>query len=155
MARLVATTTTVLVALLATSPAYADDRSAHDLRATTDCDDTGARQPTARLAWHPAQAGGEQKIEVTTARDGFDVGKLDASQPLPADATTLAWTALRGRSSHYWRVVTRHGEDWVASDTARFTPPRCGERLVMPPILPPSGSARDGTESAVPPSQHW
>jgi hypothetical protein len=146
---------TMLVIVLVASAASGDERAAHGLRATTDCDDTGAHRPTARLAWDAAPSGEEQRIEVTTAEDGFAVGKMDTSDALAADTTALPWTDLRGRSSHYWRVVTRYGDQWVASETARFTPPRCGERLVLPPILPPSGSARDGADSAIPPSQRW
>ncbi len=126
------------------------------LRATTDCDADGSRQPTAHLTWTAAPTAGEQRVALTPAADGFETGRLETSDTLPAGTTTFDWRPLHARVTHYWRVLTRHGDAWVPSTTAKFPAPACAaERLVIPPVLPPGGAARDGTESPIPKGPTW
>jgi hypothetical protein len=132
-----------------------DARAATDLRATTACDEGGARGPSAHLVWATsATAGEQQRVAVAHRQDGFDRNDFELSDLLPPTATAVDWRSIRGRSSHYWRVLTRFGDEWVPSATARFSPPPCKQDVILP-YLPPTGATRDGTESPIPKQPEW
>ncbi len=132
-----------------------DPQAATGLRAVTDCDDAASGDSTARLAWSAAQSAGEQqRVAVTVVRDGFEREDTELSEPLAAEATKFMWKPKRLRTPHFWRVLTRHGETWVPSQTARFSPARCND-MHIPTLLPPSGGAAAGTEGPIPPAPRW
>jgi hypothetical protein len=101
-------------------------RAATGLESQTGCRDDDPRKGFADLRWVvAANPGSEQRVAVTIARDGFQTGNFQVSGPLGPNQTTLRWEQLQGQAIHYWRVLTRHGQEWVPSDTASFEGPPC------------------------------
>lgn len=98
------------------------DHAAAELHAEVEC--TAPNVAVAHLRWAPApEPGREQVVQVTV--HSFKPGDFDASDALDAGAAELAWTDLQGQAIHHWRVVTRHDDRWLASETATFQPPTC------------------------------
>jgi len=77
------------------------------------------------LKWTPAEhRGQEQRLQVTIYREGFESGNFQLSEALPPDRASYQWRP-EGQASHYWRVLTRHSDGWIPSETARFAGPPC------------------------------
>jgi hypothetical protein len=90
------------------------------------CTETGSNEGYADLEWLPAEPQGEEQvIAVTIYRTGFENNVYSLSNPLPPGQTSLRWTDLSGQAIHYWRVLTRTGNTWTASETAQFEGPTC------------------------------
>lgn len=92
--------------------------AASDLSATADCDPENLGVGVAKLAWQPAEAGGEQRIVMGALPNVFETFLFDVSPPLEPDRTEFDWRPLAGRATHYWRVLTRAPRGWVSSPTA-------------------------------------
>lgn len=107
-------------------PSSSGSGTASNLSSTVGCEETSSRQAYADLTWKPADPrGDEQRIAVTIYRTGFENNAYTLSDPLAADQSSLRWTDLSGQAIHYWRVLTRYGQEWVASETAQFEGPTC------------------------------
>jgi hypothetical protein len=99
---------------------------ATSLHSSVECSQTQLRQGIAHLSWVPAGASAaEQRVAVSIYRNGFETGNFDSSESLPPERAALDWRQLRGQAIHLWRVLTRYGETWVASETASFEGPLC------------------------------
>jgi len=129
--RILAIMASAFIALVSFSGAVAENEppvldpggaaAASMLGAKLGCTDE-SNDPVASLSWEAAQIkGSEQKVQVTIY--GWD--RADASPSLPADATSLEWTELRGQSIHEWRVLTLHSEGWVPSHKGSFEGTTC------------------------------
>lgn len=100
-------------------------RAASDLESRTGCSDDEVGRGFADLTWTPAtQRGQEQKLQVTIFREGFESGNFKVSEALTPDRASYRWTP-EGQAIHQWRVLTRHSDGWVPSETARFEGPSC------------------------------
>src|SRR5207248_586281 len=94
---------------LSVSNAPGGPGAATGLQAEAHCEAVGSRIAVADLSWTVAASRGqEQRVALTTFRDGFDTNNFDLSPPLPADATSFRWRGLNPGGVHYWRVLTRH-----------------------------------------------
>jgi hypothetical protein len=101
-------------------------RAATRLKGSAECSAVEPGVAFASLGWRPArQQGTKQRIAVTILPAGFETGEIRLSGPLPRHVSSLEWRAIEGQAVHYWRVVTRQPEGWVASATASFTGPMC------------------------------
>jgi hypothetical protein len=99
---------------------------ATSLRSSVECSQTQPRQGVAHLSWVPAGgSAAEQRVAVSIYRDGFETGKFDSSESLAPERAALDWRQLSGQAIHLWRVLTRYGDTWVASETASFEGPLC------------------------------
>ena len=111
--------------VIAGSPGKATE-AASDLTTVVRCDRSKAGRAVVDLKWQSAsQPGAEQRIAVTIYGDGFETGRFDLSQPLPAEQTFLEWDLLKGQAFHNWRVITWRDGTWVPSETGRFEGPTC------------------------------
>jgi len=77
-----------------------------------------------RLTWRPAAAGA-QLVAIATRPDGFETGRYTVSADLPAGQDQFSLSPVEPGGVYLWRVLTRSGAGWVASDTATFTGPTC------------------------------
>jgi hypothetical protein len=95
-------------------------RSATDLRAEPNC----SHGSVAELVWKPAaKPGQKQRVDVTT--HDFTGAEFESSEPIPPDRTSFTWNRVQGQATHFWRVLTLHGDEWVASATSTFTGATC------------------------------
>ncbi|MCA1691867.1 MAG: hypothetical protein LC733_06595 [Actinobacteria bacterium] len=62
---------------------------------------------------------------MSTRQDGLDSGSAASSEPLPADRSTYQLSDSQPGGVYYWRVLTRSGSGWAASETAQFEGPTC------------------------------
>jgi hypothetical protein len=76
------------------------------------------------LTWRPAAAG-EQLVAIATLPDGFETGRYTVSENLPADRQEYTISPVEPGGVYYWRVLTRSGDGWTASEIANFTGPTC------------------------------
>jgi hypothetical protein len=83
-----------------------------------ECGPGGAR---VTFRWTPAERVSEQWLDVSTRNDNF-AGSIRSAGPLSATTGSHQLDALRANTSHYWRVNSRTGEAWEASQTATFVP---------------------------------
>jgi hypothetical protein len=81
---------------------------------------TNSREPVATLRWRPADERGTEQRVIVTIFPEFDQGQFETSRPLASDRSSLTWRRVHGQAIHSWRVLTRHGDGWAASKTARF-----------------------------------
>lgn len=96
------------------------------LEAEPDCVDGEPGRGVVHLAWQPAaERGTEQRVIATIFRDGFERPAFEASAAIVPGRSTFDWYRLQGQAIHFWKVLTRHGDAWVASEVARFEGPTC------------------------------
>ena len=100
--------------------------AATDLEADAACTETAARTWSATLTWSVASPpGSEQRVAITTHKNGFERADAELIGPLPPDQNSLLLEQRQAQGNHYWRVLTLHDNGWVASDTALFVGPTC------------------------------
>jgi len=97
--------------------------AATSLNAASSCEGTPPA-PVVRFRWQPSGAG-EQRLDVTVLADGFETGDYETVARLAAGADGFDWGGAAGEAEHRWRVLTRSGDVWVASDTAVVAGPGC------------------------------
>jgi hypothetical protein len=76
------------------------------------------------LSWRPAAAG-EQLVAIATLPDGFGTGRYTVSANLPAKQRQYTISPVEPGGVYYWRVLTRSGQGWTASEVATFTGTTC------------------------------
>jgi hypothetical protein len=107
--------------------------SATSLRAKTGCRTQQPWKPFARLRWSvAAERGNEQRIAVTIFPEEFVGHEFKNVQSVSPSRASFVWTNLSGQGLHYWVVLTRHGDAWTPSATARFTGPLCIADVASP-----------------------
>jgi hypothetical protein len=100
--------------------------AATKLTATVGCDPATPGRPTGELTWAIAKPRGQaQRVEMTILPDGFEKGEFESSRELPPDQSSLSWQQFRGQATHYWRVSTKQGGEWVPSEVKKFQGPLC------------------------------
>ena len=105
--------------------AVKEDRAASSLDSRVYCSEDEPGKGSADLTWVPAtKRGQEQKLQVTIYRNGFDSGDFKLSESLPPGKSSYTWSP-QGQAVHQWRVLTRHPDGWIPSETARFEGPSC------------------------------
>lgn len=102
-------------------------RQAIDLRAEPRCDPQARSVGLADLFWSPVSGGAEQRVAVTTRKTGFDTGSYAVTDSLAPGTVTYTFRELQPGAEYYWRILTRDGDEWIASLTAGFTGPMCIE----------------------------
>jgi hypothetical protein len=75
------------------------------------------------LTWRPAA--GEQLVAIAVLPDGFETGRYTVTNSLPAEQATYGLSPIEPGGVYRWRVLTKSGDRWVASDIAEFTGPTC------------------------------
>lgn len=97
-------------------------RTATELRAVAGCQGEGPNNHVADLTWQPARPAGDgQRLVLSYLPGGLDTDAFVQSPVLPADQADYHWIHLNPDTGvRHWRVLTRHGDEWVASDTATF-----------------------------------
>ncbi len=99
--------------------------AASALQAAGKCDDDNPRVAVAVLSWKVAEVQGEQRVSMAILPTGFETGQFDVSPPLEPDQSSFEWKPLGGLATHYWRVLTRDPDGWIASDTMTVQGPPC------------------------------
>jgi hypothetical protein len=100
------------------------------LAAQTECSRTEPGKATAQLSWNCGPSCAEEhRVVVTIYPDGFDTGRFETSETMAPGQSSLVWKELHGQAFHFWRVLTRRGNTWVPSETARFEGPTCATPL--------------------------
>ncbi|MGH9136720.1 MAG: hypothetical protein ACRD0G_06690 [Acidimicrobiales bacterium] len=94
------------------------------LAADPRCDPADPATALVTLSWQPAGSG-EQLVAVSTRQDGFDTGTYASSETLAPDRSSYQLRDSQPGGLYYWRVLTRQGDGWAASDTATFEGPTC------------------------------
>jgi hypothetical protein len=80
----------------------------------------------AQLSWKSASPpAGQQRVDLTMFRDGFDKGKFTTLGPLPPDQSQVQITSGEPGINYYWRVLTLTESGWVPSKTERLPWPSC------------------------------
>ena len=104
------------------SPAAPPTASAGRLEAVAGCEGEGPNNHVADFTWAPADPAGDgQQLVLSYLRDGLDTDAFVQTPPLPADQSSYHWVHLDpGTEPRYWRVLTKHGETWLPSETATF-----------------------------------
>lgn len=101
-------------------------RAASNLESQSGCSDDELGKGFVDLKWTPAtQRGQEQKLQVTIYREGFETGNFQTSEALSPGRPSYRWSRVEGQAIHYWRVLTRHSDGWIPSETAKFEGPSC------------------------------
>lgn len=88
------------------------------------CDPDSPATAAMALTWRSARAG-EQLVAISTRPDGFETGRYTVSENLPATQEQYAVSPVEPGGVYYWRVLTRSGQGWIASQVATFTGPTC------------------------------
>jgi len=99
-------------------------QAATGLVADPRCDPAALARPLVTFTWNPSGSG-EQRLVVSTRQDGFESGIFTSSEPLEADRTSYQLSDSQSGGVYYWRVLTRAGDAWAASETAQFDGPTC------------------------------
>ena len=100
-------------------------QAATNLESQTGCREDEPGQGFVDLKWTPAvDRGQEQRLQVTIYREDFESGNFQLSEALSPDRVSYQWRPM-GQARHYWRVLTRHSDGWIPSETARFAGPPC------------------------------
>jgi hypothetical protein len=76
------------------------------------------------LTWRPG-AFGTQLVALAVLPDGFETGRYTVTDELPSDRAWFGISSVQPGGVYRWRVLTRSGDGWVASDIAEFTGPTC------------------------------
>jgi hypothetical protein len=76
------------------------------------------------LGWRPTGAGA-QLVAIATLPDGFETGRYTVSEDLPAEQDRFSVSPVEPGGVYYWRVLTKAGAGWAASQIATFTGPTC------------------------------
>jgi hypothetical protein len=97
---------------------------ATDLRSLGFCEPDSPSTAAMALTWRSA-ATGEQLVAVATLPDGFESGRYTVSENLPAEQQEYTISPVEPGGVYYWRVLTRSGDGWTASEIATFTGPTC------------------------------
>jgi len=109
-------------------------RAATNLRAGAECDLDQPWKGIVNLNWTIASLpGSEQRVIMTVYRDGFEVGRFDASDSLASDQSGMMWDRLSPGIIHFWMVLTRHEDGWVPSEQSSFEAPVCAVDYVPTP----------------------
>jgi hypothetical protein len=109
-----------------TTVPFDDARAARGLASAARCTRVHPRRALAVLQWTPAaEPGSAQRVEVTIFPDGFEAGPVEHSGLLPPGQSQLRWWRVHGQGVHFWRVLTRDEQGWVASGVSRFEGPLC------------------------------
>lgn len=82
----------------------------------------------ADFSWSPAGIpGSEQRLVLSDLPAGLDSGAFVQTPPLAPSQSSYRWRRLNpGTAPRYWRVLTRHGDAWAASETSTFNGVECG-----------------------------
>ncbi|MGH9223911.1 MAG: hypothetical protein ACRD2W_09060 [Acidimicrobiales bacterium] len=97
------------------------DATASNLTAAPSCE--GGR-PLVRLTWAPV-GNAEQVVAVSSRPDGLDSGNYTSSEVLPASRAVYELRESQPGGFYYWRVLTRRGSGFAASETSQFQGPSC------------------------------
>jgi hypothetical protein len=101
-------------------------RGATSLRAQSVCSDVELRQPLAILDWAPAEdAGSEQTVVVSLARDGLERGAYSVIATLQPEENSFTWDAAQPGINHFWWVLTLQAGGWVPSAMSEFIGATC------------------------------
>jgi photosystem II stability/assembly factor-like uncharacterized protein len=127
--------------LMAGSPAGSDlpllspglPNAPTDLMGEVRCDPVRLTS-TAQLTWKaPRAGGGQQRVDVTAFRDGFQTANFVTFGPLPPDQFQVELSSGEPGITYYWRVLTLTESGWAPSRTARLPWLGCpSERLPGP-----------------------
>jgi hypothetical protein len=93
-------------------------QAATDLRAGVWCSETKPSKGSATLSWKVSNSG-QQRVDFTMYRDGFERGMFETIGPLPVDQSSVEIDGLEPGINYYWRVLTLTPKGWVPSETAR------------------------------------
>lgn len=72
------------------------------------------------FSWTPAASGEVQWLDLTTQNNGFAAGTFISAGPLNRDLATYQWRGLSSYTTHYWRINTWTGSQWLTSATGSF-----------------------------------
>jgi hypothetical protein len=97
------------------------DATASNLSANPGCE--GGR-PLVRLTWEPV-GNAEQVVAVSSRPDGLDSGNYTSSEVLPASRAVYELRESQPGGVYYWRVLTRRGSGFAASETSQYQGPIC------------------------------
>jgi hypothetical protein len=97
------------------------DATASNLSANPGCE---AGRPLVRLTWEPV-GNAEQVVAVSSRPDGLDSGNYTSSEVLPASRAVYELRESQPGGIYYWRVLTRRGSGFAASETSQFQGPVC------------------------------
>lgn len=97
------------------------DATASNLAAAPGCE--GGR-PLVRLSWEPV-GNAEQVVAVSSRPDGLDSGNFTSSETLAASRGAYELRESQSGGIYYWRVLTRRGSGFAASETSQFLGPSC------------------------------
>lgn len=101
-------------------------KTATELESETDCSDEDPQQGVVQFSWTPSATRGDaQRIDITTVRGGFERGQFTSLDEIGPELSSLRWEEVQGQAIHFWRVMTLHGDQWAASETAEFEGPTC------------------------------
>jgi len=79
-----------------------------------------------KLTWKTAaNIGVRQRVDITIFRGGFEHKNFESSELLPANQNSFTWDRLRGQAIHFVRILTKHKDGWVPSETISFEGPLC------------------------------
>ncbi len=98
---------------------------AGDLRFSERCSETRRRTAVIALSWRAGQGNGDQRVDITKFRDGFDLGRYQTSGRLPHGQTAAGVEAPEPGLRYYWRVLTETPAGWIPSAVERFEVPVC------------------------------
>lgn len=100
--------------------------AATGLRATAACEGDYPNNHVADLRWRPAEPPGDaQQLVLSYLEGGLDTDAFVQTPVLPPDQDEYHWIHLSPGGVRHWRVLTRHGDEWVASETATFADIPC------------------------------
>ncbi len=99
--------------------------SAGNLRFSERCSETRRRTAVIALSWRAGEGSGDQRLDFTPFRDGFDQGRYQTSGRLPHGQTAAGVEAPEPGLRYYWRVLTETPAGWIPSAVERFEVPVC------------------------------
>lgn len=91
------------------------------------CDETTPRSSIVTLSWRSGavDAASIHQVDITKFRDGFTLGRFETSRELSRVTEAVAVSGPVPGLNYYWRIRTKTGAGWVASEVARFEVPVC------------------------------
>ena len=105
-------------------PVHDGGPGATALAVTQTCNPASPASPAVVLTWQPATTG-EQLVAVAVLPDGFETDRYTVTDELPAELASYSISPVQPGGVYRWRVLTRTGGGWKASDIAEFTGPTC------------------------------
>jgi hypothetical protein len=97
--------------------------AANNLEAAAQCDPVKG-EVVGRLSWD-ARGSGQQRVDLTAFRDGFETGQFASIGPLPANQGEVELNNGESGISYKWRVLTLSGDAWVPSKAGTLFWPAC------------------------------